>query len=367
MEIMETGTDQLTVRVPGFKSDVTREADLIEEVLRIYGYNNIEVLPEIRASLSFSSKPDPERIHDMISGYLSAIGFNEIMTNSLSGAAYYEENKDFPPEKSVKILNPLSRDLDTLRQTLLYGGLETIVYNQNRKVQDIKLFEFGSVYTRASGSEEDLLPGYHEERHLGLFMTGRMEKENWNSTDKGVDFFDLKGIIEAIIKNLGLKFDVYPYTSGVISEGLGYSKEDKTVIIFGILKDSLVRSFGCKQQVLYAEWNWDVILSTLPKEEIQIKQLNKFPEVRRDLALLIDQSVTFEQIERIAYDTEKKLIRKIGLFDVYEGQNIQKGKKSYAISFILQDEGKTLTDEEIELTMERLIKVFTTRLNAEIR
>jgi len=377
MEILKTGPDQISIRIPGFKSDVTRESDLIEEVLRIYGYNNIEILPEIRTSLSYSAKPDPEKIKNLISDYLSGNGFHEIMNNSLSGSSYYVGNKDFPDGNSVKILNPLSRDLDTMRQTLLYGGLETIVYNHNRKVQDIKLFEFGTVYSLGSGLSTDPLPGYHEERHLALFMTGRMEKGNWNSRDKKVDFFDLKGTVEAILNKLGAclpdrqvgswELTVEKYSSGIISEGMSYSANGTIFVILGFLNDSLIKSFDYKQQVFYAELNWDILLSILPKKEIQVKELNKFPEVRRDLALLLDQSVTFEQIERIAYESEKKLIRRIGLFDVYEGENIQHGKKSYAVSFILQDEEKTLTDEEIDMTMERLISVFTAKLNAQIR
>jgi len=377
MEILETKREGLRVIVPGFKSDVTRESDLIEEALRIYGYNNVEVLPEIRASLSYSSKPDPEKIQNLISDYLSANGFHEIINNSLSKSAYYDGNKDFPAQNSVKILNPLSRDLDMMRQTLLYGGLETIIYNQNRKLQDLKLFEFGTVYSLESELTTNPLPGYHEENHLALFLTGRIEQENWNSRDKKIDFFDLKGTVEAILNKLavgslsaglaGWRLTVEPYTSGIISEGLCYSREGKIIVILGYLKDSLVKSFECKQEVLFSEWNWGILLSMLPKKGMQVKELNKFPEVRRDLALLLDQSITFEQIERIAYETEKKLIRKIGLFDVYEGQNIQAGKKSYAVSFILQDVEKTLTEEEIDKTMERLIKVFTTKLHAQIR
>lgn len=377
MEIQESGPEELRVRVPGYKSDVTRESDLIEEVLRIYGYNNVEIFPGIRASLSYSAKPDPEKIQNFISDFLSANGFHEIMNNSLSKSAYYEGNMDFPAGNSVKILNPLSRDLDTMRQTLLYGGLETIVYNQNRKIQDLKLFEFGSVYFLGSGLTSDPLPGYHEEKQLALFLTGRMEKENWNSRDKKADFFDLKGTVETILNMLklgslpagqaGWKLEVQPWVSGFISEGLTYSYGGKGIVKLGYLKDTVVKSFDCKQHVLYAEWNWDTLLTILPKTEIHVKELDKFPEVRRDLSLLLDQSVTFKQIERIAYETENKLIRKIGLFDVYEGQNIQTGKKSYAVSFILQDEEKTLTDEEIDRTMERLIKVLTAKLNAQIR
>jgi phenylalanyl-tRNA synthetase beta chain len=375
MNILKATSERISVKVPGFKSDVTRESDLIEEVLRIYGYNNVEILPEIRASLSYSTKPDTEKIQDTISGYLSSMGFHEIMNNSLSKSTDYEGNKDFPVGNPVKILNPLSRDLDTMRQTLLYGGLETIIYNQNRKIQDLKLFEFGTVYSLGSGLSTDPLPGYHEEKHLALFLTGRVEPENWNSRDQQVGFFDLKGIVEAIFTKLGIYHPAFrdgnltgeTYSSGIISEGFRYSANGKTVVIFGFLRDSILKTFECRYPVLYAEWNWDALLAILPKREIQVTELNKFPEVRRDLALLLDRSVNFKQIEQIAYDIERKMIKKINLFDVYEGPNIQPDKKSYAISFILQDEQKTLTDDVIEKTMERLIKAFSTKLNAQIR
>ncbi len=375
MNILKATPKMISVKVPGFKSDVTRESDLIEEVLRIYGYNNVEILPEIRASLSYSTKPDSEKIQDTISGYLASMGFYEIMNNSLSKSSDYEGNKDFPARNSVKVLNPLSRDLDTMRQTLLYGGLETIVYNQNRKIQDLKIFEFGTVYSLGSGLSTDPLPGYHEEKHLALFLTGRVEPENWNSRDQQVGFFDLKGIVEAIFTKLGIYHPAFrdgnltgeTYSSGIISEGFRYSVNGKTVVIFGFLRDSILKTFECRHPVLYAEWDWDALLAILPKKEIQVTELNKFPEVRRDLALLLDRSVNFKQIEQIAYDIERKMIKKIDLFDVYEGPNIQPEKKSYAISFILQDEQKTLTDDVIEKTMERLIKAFSTKLNAQIR
>jgi len=375
MKILKTTHNGISVQVPGFKSDVTRESDLIEEVLRIFGYNNVEIPSEIQASLSYTTKPDPEKIQNIISDYLSANGFHEILNNSLSKSIYYEGNKDFPAESSVKILNPLSRDLDTMRRTLLYGGLETIIYNQNRKIQDLKLYEFGSVYSLGSGLTTDPLPGYHEEKHLVLFLTGRREQENWNSQDQQVDFFDLKGTVDVILNRLGSSYPSFRtgnlaieiHNSGIIAEGLRYSAEGRTIVVFGFLRDSILKFFECKHSVLYAEWNWEALLAILPKREIQVKEVNKFPEVRRDLALLLDRSITFEQIEHIAYEVERKLIKKIGLFDVYEGPNIQDNKKSYAISFILQDEQKTLTDEVIDKTMERLIKAFAVKLQAQIR
>ncbi|MEI6456141.1 MAG: phenylalanine--tRNA ligase subunit beta [bacterium] len=370
MEVKDHDAEKLRVLIPGFKADVTRECDLIEEVLRIYGYNNIGISAELRSSLSYSKKPDPEKLRNIVSDYLAANGFYEVMNNSLSKSAYYEKNIQYPLESAVRILNPLSRDLDAIRQTLLYGGLETIVYNQNRKIHDLKLFEFGTVSARAVGSSNDPLPGFHEEWHLGLFLTGRREMENWDSSESKADFSDLKGVTEGILNRIGTgswQFSVKPVSSEIISEGLAYLKEGKTIVTLGTIRESVLKSFDCKQPVLYAEWNWDNLLTLLTAKEIQFREINKFPEVRRDLALLLDKSVTFEEIERVAYETERRLIRNTGLFDVYEGKNIEEGKKSYAVNFILQDETKTLTDEEIEKTMEKLIKAFTTKLNAQIR
>jgi phenylalanyl-tRNA synthetase beta chain len=370
MEIRQEDASKVTVLVPGFKSDVTRECDLVEEVLRIYGYNNIEISRELKASLSFSRKPDPDRIRETVSGYLASNGFYEIMNNSLSRSVYYEKNSQYSDTCSVKLINPLSRDLETLRQTLLYGGLESIVYNQNRKIQDLRFFEFGTVYSRTTGSSADPLPGFHEEQHLALFLTGKRERENWDTPDERVDFSDLKGAVEAVLNRAGTgswKFRVEPHTSETIAEGLSYSAEGKPILVLGYVSERLLKSFDCKQPVLYAEFDWDALLEKIAPDTVRFREINRFPEVRRDLALLLDKSVTFEEVERVAYETERRLIRKTGLFDVYEGKNIEAGKKSYAVSFILQDETKTLTDQEIDKTMEKLIRAFTTKLNAQIR
>jgi len=361
----------ITLIVPANKVDVTREADVIEEVLRIYGYNNIEIPREVRSSLSITLRPDREKVQNVISEYLSSNGFHEIMNNSLSKSTYYERNSDFPVERCVKILNPISRDLDVMRQSLLFGGLEAVIYNQNRKIQDVKLFEFGTVYTTDDPDHKhNLLSGFHEEHHLALFMTGKKETENWNSSKKNLDFFEMKSYLEAILKKLELNrsiFTLRPYHSAVISDGLCYSINDEDIIFAGSISGSLLKQFDCKQNVFYAEMNWDSIFLHIPVKETLVKELPRFPEVKRDLALLVDQAITFEQIEKLSFATETKLLRKIGLFDVYEGDSIEPGKKSYALSFILQDDEKTLTDKEIEKVMERLMRVFAVNLNAQVR
>ncbi|MCX6304830.1 MAG: phenylalanine--tRNA ligase subunit beta [Bacteroidetes bacterium] len=365
----ETPAQGLRLEIPAFKVDVTREADVIEEILRIYGYNNIELHEEIRSSISFTTNPDPEKVRNLVSDYLAANGFNEIMNNSLTRSTYYTGNLDFPVEQSVKMLNPISRDLDVMRQTLLYGALESIVYNQNRKITDLKMFEFGRVYSTGT-HKHDPLPGYHEEKHLAIIMTGRSQSENWNAPDKQVDFYDLKGFLEGICNKLSVLRDqwkVQPYKSSQIVDGLEYTHNDKRIFILGSISSQVLKMFDFKQAVFYAEVNWDRLFSLIPEKSLQYRGIPKFPEVRRDLALLVDHDITFMQIEKLAFQTEKKLLKKVGLFDVYEGEKIGSGKKSYALSLILQDDDKTLTDKEIEKVMDKILRAMAANFNAQLR
>ena len=359
----------LQLVVPAFKVDVVREADVIEEVLRIYGYNNVEILSEVRASLSYTIFPDAEKAQNLVADYLAANGFNEIMNNSLTRSTYYSGNSEFPFEQCVRMLNPISRDLDVLRQTLLYGSVESMVFNQNRKQPDLKMFEFGRIYSTVN-DENDPVTGFHEENHLALLLTGRSQPENWNMPIKPTDFFELKGYLEAFIKKLAIPMDkwcIKPFNSGQIADGLCYIMNEQPIMTLGYVNGQVLKQFDCKQPVLYAEVNWDLLFSLIPRKEAQYKGIPKFPDVRRDLALLVNQDVTFDQIEKLAYQTEKRLLQKVGLFDVYEGDKIASGKKSYAVSFILQDNEKTLTDKEIEKTMDRLINALNSQLNAQIR
>lgn len=359
----------IIAEIPAFKVDVTREADLIEEVLRIYGYNNIEPHDEIKTSLSFTVTPDPEKVQNIVSDYLAAGGFNEIMNNSLTRSAYYAGNHEYPLERSVKMLNPISRDLDVMRQTLLYGVLECVVFNQNRKVQDLKMFEFGRVYS-ARTVNSDPLPGYHEEKHLALIVTGRSQPENWNVSGRPVDFYDLKGYLEGICSKLSIsleKFTVRPFQSAMMHEGLQYMFDGKSVFTIGLISSRLMKAFDCRQPVYYAEADWDLLFSLIPVKTGLYRGIPKFPEVRRDLSLLVDSAVTFAEIEKLAYQAGKKLLKKVGLFDVYEGEKIASGKKSYAISFILQDDDKTLTDKEIEKTMGRIMEALVSEFKAMLR
>lgn len=359
------------VSIPPYKTDVTREADLIEEILRIYGYNNIEISSEIKSSISYSRKPDPDKIQNLVSEYLVGNGFMEIMNNSLNPSSYYAGNEWFSLNLCVNILNPISRDLDVLRQTLLFGGLETILYNQNRKAENLRLFEFGNVYRKAiSGDKDNSLPAYHEEKHLALFLTGLSNAESWNTKPENIDFFLLKGYIQAILAKLGIVMEslvIDDFRSSMIPEGLCFLSGEEKLVICGFLSESVLKLFDRRQPVLYAEFNWDRVLGQIPKKMLRFRELPKFPEVRRDLALLVDQSVSFNQIKQTVFEAEKKVLKKVGLFDVYEGEKIDAGKKSYAIHLMLQDESKTLTDKEIEKVIQKIIQVLTEKLKVQIR
>ena len=363
--------DGLILEIPAYKADVLREVDVIEEIIRIYGYNNIRFSASIKSSVSYIEKPDKGKIHNVVSDFLASNGFWEIMNNSLTKSQYYQDNPRFKTEDSVRIVNPLSRDLDVLRQTLLYGGLESIVYNQNRKNPDLKLYEFGTVYFLDDKVlYPDPLKKYREEMHLALFMTGRSVTETWNREGRNIDFYDLKGFIHAILMRMGLEkysLQIKEFSDEILENGLIYHYNGDTVVCFGKLRKSILDEFDCKQEVYYADFYWDVLHKNIPAKEKGYKDLPKSPGVRRDLALLLDHSVTFGELEKLAFESEKKLLQSVSLFDVYEGDNIGEGKKSYALSFILQDPERTLKDEEIDAIMQNLIKLYTEKFNARIR
>ena len=371
----QSGNEGLEIVVPSYKVDVTRDVDVIEEVLRIYGYNNVEILPEVRSSMSFTKKPDPDKIRNIVSDYLSANGFNEIMNNSLSRSMFYEHAPDFPAGRCVRILNPISRDLDVMRQNLMFGCLESLLYNMNRKSADLKFYEFGTVYQLAEGTG-DPVKGYHEESHFAVAITGKSAAENWNSGSGIVNWFELSGYLRAIFLKLGIEplagitvksINHKTLLGNTFSSGMNFYFNDKLIGSAGLLSKSVLKAFDIRQDVYYAEFNWNVLLAQIPVKETRYRELPKFPEVRRDLALLLDESVKFEDVERLAYQTEKKLLKQVGLFDVYEGEKLGEGKKSYAVSFILRDDEKTLTDKEIDKCMDRLMSAFGTNLKAQVR
>jgi len=371
IKILSETSEGLTLEIPPYKADVLREVDVIEEILRVYGYNNIGFSSSIKSSISYIDKPDHEQIQNLVSDFLSFNGFFEIMNNSLTKSGYYEKNERFRKENTVTILNPLSNDLNVMRQTLLYGGLESVVYNQNRKNADIRFFEFGNIYlVDKNNSAGNPLEKYSEEKHLSLYLTGNIQKEIWNSGERSVDFFDLKGYVNTILVKTGIdprNLSTEDYSDDIIQGGLAYYYNNRLIVCFGSLSQGLLNEFDCRQQVFYADFNWDFLFPILPQKNLQYREMPKFPEVKRDLALSLDKSVTFAELEKLAFETEKRLLKKVSLFDVYHGDKISNDKKSYALSFILQDENKTLKDEEIEKVMNSLMHAFEEKLNAQIR
>lgn len=352
--------------IPPFKVDVTRDVDVIEEIMRIYGYNNIEI-PEIcKSSLSPSVKPDKEKLKEAISQYLTSNGFHEIFCNSLTNSEYYTDNKD----TCVKIINPLSKELEVMRQTMLFSGLEAIAYNQNRKNSDLKLYEIGKTYHYQTNDVKIPLDKYLEKEHVSLFVTGKRISENWYESQVEADFFLMKQFVYNILNRLGLdisKFTQENSSDAYISKGLRLAFKDKTIVEFGIVNKNMLKKCDVKNEVYYADFRLEELLKLLANVKIQYAEIPKFPEVRRDLALLLDQAVQYVEIEKIAYQTAGKLLKQVNLFDIYEGDKIEKGKKSYAISFHLLDDAKTLTDKEIDKTMGKLIQAFEKQLNAKIR
>ncbi|NWJ52035.1 MAG: phenylalanine--tRNA ligase subunit beta [Bacteroidetes bacterium] len=372
IKVLSQHNEGMLLSIPTFKVDVTREADVIEEILRIYGYNNIEISDRLNATLSYRPKPDTEKLRNTIADLLASNGYSEIMTNSLTKIDYYQANEEFPIEKSVKILNPLSRDLGVMRQTLLYGGLESVAYNVNRRASDLRFFEFGNVYNinPDKADETSVTKRYTERQQLAIYITGRKENENWKNNDHQVDFFDLKRIILTILSRLGVveKDIVAEALSGKsISQGLRLKVRQKAVAEFGILSEKLLKQFDLKHTVYYAVIQWEDLLKICGNHKITFSEISKYPEVRRDLALVLDKEITFADIQRIAGQYGKKMLRKVNLFDVYEGDKIEQGKKSYAVSFILQDEDKTLAEKEIDSFMNRLMIAFEKDLGAIIR
>lgn len=371
MRFLQQDDHTLTVSVPTYKMDVKREADLVEEILRLYGYNNVEVPAGMNTSVVYWRKPDKGRIREVIAEYLTSQGFYEIMTNSLTNPDYYTAGPD-GPETCVEIINPLSRELRIMRQTLLFGGLEAILYNINRKNPDIRFFEFGKIYRQApdQAKSNDVLQRFKETDHLSLLITGRLEPEHWRTTEKTADIYHLKAIVMNIFQRLGISPGTLALKTcdhPLFKQAACFSCAKGIVVQMGMLHDKVLARFDIKQAVCYAEVNWDLLLELVRDSGIGFSALSRFPEVRRDLALLIPAEIRFEEIEKLAFQVEKRLLKRIRLFDIYEGEKIGEGKKSYAISFFLQDEEKTLTDTQIEQVMQQLMKTFEDKLQAVIR
>ena len=355
--VSDTG---LGLTIPAYRVDVQREIDVIEEILRVYGYNNIEFSKKFNATVANSPRTEDYKVQNVIASQLNSQGFHEMMANSLTTAAYAKLSAVLKEEHNVTMLNPLSSDLSTMRQSLLFSALEAISYNINRRNSDLKLFEFGKSYHK-------YLNGYEEHKHLTLTISGNRNKESWTSPQKGTDFFLLKGYVKGVLARLGIeKISNAPVQSDVFSEGTSICYNNDTLVEMGVVKKPILKHFGIKQDVYYADFNWDLILKIITGK-IKYTEIPKYPEVRRDLALLIDQSTTYESVFNLAKQTEKVLLKDINLFDVYEGDKLPEGKKSYALSFTIQDSTKTLTDAQIDKIMSKLQQTFETELGAVLR
>jgi phenylalanyl-tRNA synthetase beta chain len=351
----------LGLTVPAYRNDVQREADVIEEILRVYGYNNIGTTEKLNASISNTSKFEDYKLQNIIGNQLVSQGFFEILSNSLTTPKYIALSEQLKEEHNVEMLNPLSNDLSVMRQSLLFSGLEAVRYNINRKRDDLKLYEFGKTY-------HSYTDGRQEYKHLSMFLTGSKTNLRWNSPVQKSDFFYLKGIVNSTLERLGLSgHRVSPINNDVFSEGISLSLGKRKLVEFGVINKKVLKPFGISQEVLYADFNWDNVIDMAKHNDIKFKDIPKYPEVRRDFALLLDNEVTFEAIAKIAMQTEKQLLKDVDLFDVYEGKNLPKGKKSYAVSFIIQDEHKTLTDKQIDKIMNKLQANFEKQLGAELR
>ncbi len=356
--VTETG---LGLTVPSYRNDVQREADVIEEILRVYGYNNIETTTKLNASISNSSKFEDHKLQNVVGNQLASQGFFEILSNSLTTPSYITLSEQLKEEHNILMLNPLSNDLSVMRQSLLFSGLETVIHNINRRKSDLKLFEFGKTYHNYNKIRE-------EYKHLTLFTTGNKSAESWSVTPSKSDFFHMKGTVIAILERLGINnYRTVPTKNDVFSEGLQLEQGKMPLVSFGIVKNSILKHFGIAQEVLFADFNWDNIIEVSKRNSIKFNAIPKYPEVRRDFALLLDDNVTFEQIHTIAKQTEKKLLKNVSLFDVYQGKNLPNGKKSYAVSFLFLDEKKTLTDKVVDKIMNKLQDNFKNKLGAELR
>ena len=356
--VTETG---LGLTVPAYRNDVQREADIIEEILRVYGYNKINTTEKLNASISNSSKFEDYKLQNIISNQLVSQGFYEIMANSLTTPNYIDLSKQLKDEHNVIMLNPLSNDLSVMRQSLLFSGLEALEYNLNRKQNNLKIFEFGKTYHDYNKNRE-------EHKHLSLLVTGDKNTERWTTPSQKSDFFFLKGILTATLERLGItRFKESTIENDLFSEGLQFSFGKNKLADFGLIKKSVLKQFGITQDVLYADFDWDTVLEVAQHNTIKFVDIPKYPAVKRDFALLLDDKVSFESIYTIAKQTEKQLLKDINLFDVYQGKNLPKGKKSYAVSFTLQDERKTLTDKQIDKIMNKLQTNFEKQLGAELR
>ncbi len=391
MEIVSENAEGVTIRIPSYRVDVTRDCDVIEDILRIYGYDRVVLPTSVHSCMQEKTQADIDNdLQWLISEQLTGAGYSEILCNSLTAEAFYKNLESFPADRLVHVMNPLSADLNVLRQTMLFGGLQSIIRNINFKNDNLRFYEFGNTqfYNAAkqnavneevaSGAKTALqvqqegraLAGYREEKHLALWLTGFRASNSWAHADQKSSVFELKAMVMNILRRLGLADNIRQrqYTNDIFSVGLEISSANGKVYgNLGVVSNKILKGFDIEQPVYYADMNWNDLMKETAKVKVQQEEISKFPPVKRDLALLVDNSVHFSDIEKVAYDTERRLLRNVSLFDVYEGKNLPEGKKSYAVSLIIQDTEKTLVDKQIDNLMQKFIKAFETKLGATLR
>jgi phenylalanyl-tRNA synthetase beta chain len=374
MKVLEETADGLKLAVPPYRVDVQRDCDVIEDILRVYGYNNVEIPTTLKSSLTTKGEIDKSnKLQNLVAEQLVGCGFNEILNNSLTCGAYYDGLETYPAANLVKLLNPLSNDLNCMRQTLLFGGLESIAHNSNHKNADLKFFEFGNCYYFHSErrNAEKILSPYSEDYHLGLWLTGKRVANSWAHPEENSSVYELKAYVENILLRLGLdirSFVVGNLTDDIFASALSVNtRGGKRLAAFGVVSKKQLKAFDIDAEVYYADLNWKELMKAIRSNKVSYKEICKYPAVRRDLALLLDKNIQFGEIEKIAYETEKKLLKEVSLFDVYEGKNLEAGKKSYAVCFMLQDESQTLNDKQIDKIMSKLIKNLEDKLGAKLR
>lgn len=374
MKIVAETAEGLSLSVPAYRVDVQRPCDVVEDILRIYGYNNVEIPTSLKSSLNVEGEEDKSvKLQNLVSEQLIGCGFNEILNNSLTAASYYDGLETYKPENLVRVMNPLSNDLNVMRASLLFGGLECIQHNANRKNADLRFFEFGNCYhfNAEKKNPEKVLAAYSEELHLGLWLTGKYISNSWAHPDMNSSVYELKAYVLNIFSRLGVNLGAMVFgnlSDDIYSVAISiHTRGGKLVATFGVLSKKLQKAFDIDNEVYYADINWKELMKAIKGKKVTYTEISKFPAVKRDLALLIDKKVQFAEIEKIAYETDKKLLKSVELFDVYEGKNLEAGKKSYAVSFVLQDENATLNDKQIDKLMQKLITNLQNKLDAKLR
>ena len=374
MVIKAENAEGLQLEVPAYRVDVQRPCDVVEDILRVYGYNNVEMPEQLKSSLVIKGEEDQKhKLENLVGEQLVGAGFNEILNNSLTKAAYYEDLNCYPKDRLVSIVNPLSSDLNVMRQSILFGGLESIAHNANRKNPNLKFFEFGNTYQHFNekADAENPMKAYSEESHLGIWVTGKRVEGSWAHPDEQSSFYELKAYVINVLNRIGLPMGAVVFKeseNNIFSKGITVeNRGGKVLVEMGVVARNLQKKFDIDNEVYFADLYWNQLTKAVRKQKVGFKEISKYPAVSRDLALLLDKSVEFASVEQIAYNAERKLLKKVELFDVYEGKNLPEGKKSYAVNFILQDELKTLNDKAIDAVMQKIIQNLKKQLNAELR